>query len=122
MMRTAVFGVFAAGLALSPAALRAQTLAERGKYLVNSVAQCGSCHTPLDAGGQPDFSRHLKGASAPDLTGTGVLWTHWKEAGFRHFLETGLEPSGAVAKHPMPRFKLRPDDAMAITEYLKTLR
>ena len=124
MMRTALLGAFTAGLALSAAA--AQTLAERGEYLVNTVAQCGSCHTPLNADRQPDLSRNLKGAklpdaNAPDLT-AGALWARWKEDGVRRFLETGLEPSGAMAKPPMPRFQLRPDDALAITEYLKTLR
>jgi hypothetical protein len=41
-------------------------LAQRGKYLVENVAACGSCHTPR-AGAEPDMSMHLAGhpANAP---------------------------------------------------------
>src|ERR1700739_2169831 len=35
----------------------------RGKYLVESVAVCGQCHTPRNANGELDQSRKLKGSS-----------------------------------------------------------
>jgi len=31
----------------------AETLVERGAYLVTTVAACGNCHTPRDAAGKP---------------------------------------------------------------------
>ena len=35
------------------AAGSAETLVERGAYLVTTVAACGNCHTPRDAAGKP---------------------------------------------------------------------
>jgi mono/diheme cytochrome c family protein len=104
----------------------AQTPVERGKYLVEHVAHCGDCHTPTTPQGKPDMTKWLKGVngriSTPDITASGALWTNWKEEGFLSFLEKGRAPSGQPAHHPMPPFKLRPDDAGAIVQYLKTLK
>ena len=109
---------------------------ERGKYLVDEVAKCGDCHTPVGSAG-PDQTRYLKGAelifqpiqpvkdwhkASPDLTPAGRLWARWKEEGLIKFLETGLGPSGHAADPPMPAYKLRADDAEAIVAYLKSLK
>src|SRR5262249_25596055 len=40
----------------------AQALVKRGDYLVNQIARCGDCHTPRDARGRLDMTRHLRGA------------------------------------------------------------
>src|ERR1700678_3089084 len=37
----------------------------RGKYLVESVAMCGTCHTPRDSNGNFDRSRWLQGGPLP---------------------------------------------------------
>ena len=120
-------GFWICGLALPADLSRAQGLAERGKTLAGEVAKCGDCHTPKDASGKPDSAKVLKGASktnpaTPDITSSGRLWATWKEEGFYHFLVTGEGPSGQTANHPMPRYKLRPDDAEAVVAYLKTLK
>ena len=120
-------GVSICGLALSAVPMCAQTLVERGKYLVEKVGHCGDCHTPQGADGKPDATRLLKGVqghyvNTPDITGSGTLWATWKEDGVRNFLERGVAPSGSTAKHPMPAYKLRPDDAESIVQYLKTLK
>src|SRR5204863_6171856 len=39
----------------------AETLFERGAYLVNTVAACGRCHTPRLAQGRPDPAMELAG-------------------------------------------------------------
>src|SRR5271157_3162462 len=39
----------------------------RGKYLVESVAVCGQCHTPRDSDGNPDRRRWLQGGPVPYL-------------------------------------------------------
>src|SRR5579859_7530254 len=39
---------------------------ERGKYIVESVAMCGRCHTPGGDGGHPDRFRWLQGAPIRD--------------------------------------------------------
>src|SRR5262249_24321294 len=40
-------------------------LAKRGEYLVNEVAHCTHCHTPVGDKGQPDRERPLQGAILP---------------------------------------------------------
>jgi cytochrome c553 len=48
--RTAVAAVCAAVMvAVTEGAGSAETLVERGAYLVTTVAACGNCHTPRDA-------------------------------------------------------------------------
>ena len=109
--------------------------AERGKYLVNDVAMCGDCHTPRLPNGQFDQSRWLKGAEldfaplhpvpnwakkAPDLTASGQLY--WSEQQILTFFETGRDPKGKFARPPMPAYRLTPQDAAAVFEYMRTLR
>ena len=128
LMRNIVcVGFWICGLALPADLARAQGLVERGRTLVDQVARCGDCHTPKDGNGRPDLARALKGVTKanpapPDITASGRLWATWKEEGFYHFLVTGAAPSGQTAKHPMPFYKLRPDDAEAVVAYLKTLK
>ena len=115
------------GLVLSVFDAHAQALVDRGKSLVEKVGHCGDCHTPGAENGKPDPTRLLKGVksarlSTPDLTSSGDIWANWKEDGLRNFLERGMAPSGNRARHPMPAYKLRPDDAESIVQYLKTLK
>ena len=56
MLRHIVIGL--AVLAATPA--MAQTPAERGGYLVNTLMTCNNCHTPIGPQG-PDFSKALSG-------------------------------------------------------------
>src|SRR5579863_9484313 len=35
---------------------------DRGKYLVDGVARCAQCHTPVDSEGNPDRTQWLQGA------------------------------------------------------------
>ena len=39
--------------------------AERGRYIVESIAMCGQCHTPRDGRGDLVLSQWLKGAPVP---------------------------------------------------------
>ena len=131
-----VLGVFCAASVLVFAADDTDAVA-RGKYLVNEVAKCQECHTPRNDKGELDETQWLKGATldfqpthevkgwhktAPDLTSTGRLYQRWGEDGLVKFMETGANPRGGKADPPMPAYKLRPDDAKAIVEYLKTLK
>jgi mono/diheme cytochrome c family protein len=104
---------------------------ERGAYLVNIVAQCGNCHTPRNAKGELDTTRHLQGApiwfkpttikfdkwedAAPDLTPSGLA-RRWSEEKLVKFLSTG-----GRADAPMPVFKLTVGDARAVVAYLRSL-
>ena len=104
---------------------------KRGAYLVNNVAQCGNCHTPRNAKGELDATRHLQGApiwfkstkiqfekwedAAPDLTASGLA-SKWGEEKLVKFLSTGGQ-----ADAPMPVFKLTVGDARAVVAYLRSL-
>ena len=109
----------------------------RGKYLVDEVARCGMCHTPLTEAGQPDASKYLKGGNlnlapiqpverwhktAPDITSTSRLWQRWGDAGLVKFFETATGPTGNKADLPMPAYKLSHEDAQAIVDYLKSVK
>ena len=125
-------------LALATAAMAwGESKEERGKYLVDEVGACGSCHTPRGADGKPDASQYMKGAvlniqpiepvqgwhkTSPDLTSGSRLFLKWKEEGLIKFMETGLNPAGHTADAPMPTYKLTHEDAGAVVAYLKTLK
>jgi mono/diheme cytochrome c family protein len=108
-----------------------------GKYLAEEVAKCHDCHTPSTASGELDKSKYMKGKTmevqpigeilrwhktSPDITPSGKLWAKWGgEEAMRKYLITGLTPSGRPAGPPMPTYKLKPEDAEAIVEFLKAL-
>jgi mono/diheme cytochrome c family protein len=104
----------------------------RGRYLVEGVAVCGRCHTPIDETGRPDRTKWLMGASvqirpsgpapewavvAPRLAGLppGI------DAEFVTLLTTGISRNGGQPRPPMPRFQMTRADAAAVPAYLKSL-
>ena len=105
---------------------------KRGAYLVNNVVQCGNCHTPRNAKGELDTTRHLQGApiwfkptnakfekwedTVPDITASGLA-TKWSE----EKLVKLLTSTGVEADAPMPAFKLTVGDARAVVAYLRSL-
>jgi len=104
----------------------------RGKYLVESVAMCGQCHTPRDSNGNPDRTRWLQGASlpympaqpdsnwpinAPRIGGTPPA----NDADMVKLLTTGIWTTGDRLRFPMPQFRLERGDAEAVVAYLKSL-
>ncbi|MBV9586175.1 MAG: c-type cytochrome [Alphaproteobacteria bacterium] len=133
-------------LALAPLALvllaagparAAETLLERGRYLVTTVAACGRCHTPRLAGGVPDPARELAGGFAihdpaignivgPNLTPdneTGL--GKWSEQDIVTALRYGVRPDGTVVGPPMPVDTYRgmsDRDLAAIAKYLHNLK
>jgi mono/diheme cytochrome c family protein len=104
----------------------------RGKYLVEGVARCGQCHTPLDSDGNPDPKRPLQGApvpflspnrdpnwplSAPRIGGTPPA----DDADMVKLLMTGIWTTGTRLRAPMPQFRMDRGDAEAVVAYLKSL-
>src|SRR5271166_1120922 len=65
---------FAAQQAMAQSAGNSEQVA-RGKYIVEDVAMCGTCHTPRLPDGQLDRSRWLAGAPVPYLSARPV--SHW---------------------------------------------
>ena len=108
------------------------TQVERGRYVVESVAMCGECHTPRDGRGQIDNSRWLEGAPmwftpvvsppdwayrAPALAGL----PSFTDADMTMILERGLQPTGRPIRPPMHVFHMNHEDASAVVAYLRSL-
>jgi mono/diheme cytochrome c family protein len=104
--------------------------AARGKYIVESVAMCGQCHTPRDSHGNPDRSRWLQGGSlpfmpaqpdpdwpvsAPRIGGNPPA----SDADMVKLLTTGIWTNGDRLRYPMPQFRMDKADAEAVVAYLK---
>jgi Cytochrome c len=105
----------------------------RGKYLVESVAVCGQCHTPRDSRGELDRSRWLQGApvpwmparpdsdwpiNAPRIGGTPPA----DDADMVKLLTTGVWTNGNRLRFPMPQFRMERGDAEAVVAYLKSVK
>ena len=121
-----------------PACAQDKKQLELGRYLVENIGQCASCHTPKNDKGELDKSKWMKGTimdiqplgtpppgwhkTSPDLTPTGKLWTKWGEGALIKYLQTGLGPNGKPAGPPMPMYKYSPEHAEAVLAYLKSLK
>ncbi len=110
----------------------AQRLA-RGAYIVEQVAQCGRCHTPVNRHGQRDNTRRLMGGpldveptiakdewamAAPRLAGTPP----GTDEEFVKLMMTGISRTGRKPLRPMPQFQMTQEDAESVLSYLKSLR
>lgn len=105
----------------------------RGKYIVEDVAMCGTCHTPRLPNGELDRSRWLAGASVPYLSAQPA--TDWPinapriggtlpttPAAMVTLLTTAVWTNGAPLHDPMPKFHMTRADAEAVVAYLRSLR
>lgn len=106
--------------------------AARGKYIVENVALCGRCHSPLDSSGLRDRSRWLMGGpvdSRPTVKNDDWVLTAPRLAGSLpgteqdvvRALTTGMHRSGRPLRAPMPQFRMTQGDAEAVVAYLKSL-
>jgi len=104
----------------------------RGKYLVESVAVCGQCHTPRDSHGNLDRTRWLQGGSVPYLPAKPD--SNWpisapriggtppaSDADMIKLLTTGIWTNGNPLRLPMPQFRMDRSDAEAVVAYLKSV-
>jgi mono/diheme cytochrome c family protein len=120
----------------------AESSAERGGYLVNTIMACGNCHTPRSADGKTIAERALSGggltfttpafvATAPNITPdveTGI--GSWSDAEIKQALIKGMRPDhGHLAGAPLAAIMpanfyqaLLPDDLDAIATYLRTAK
>ena len=123
---------FALALLLSPA--HAETLLERGAYLVNSVMVCHNCHTPRGPNGlmmdkalsgglrfdEPPFDVTASNITSDRETGIGS----WSVDDIKKFLTTGVRPNGVPVANVMPTGFYRiltADDLNALATYLHTV-
>jgi len=103
-------------LAMSASQVMAETLLERGTYLIQGISGCGNCHT---AKGGPMAKHELAGGFAmkkglidaitPNLTpiaepdphkGTGT--GSWTDAQLMVTIRNGKRPDGSLIGPPMP--------------------
>ncbi|MBN8892769.1 MAG: cytochrome C [Acetobacteraceae bacterium SCN 69-10] len=113
-----------------------QTELARGRYLVETIAGCGNCHTPQGPGG-PIAGMALAGnqvvddnpafrAVAPNITPdreTGI--GAWTDAQLFRAIREGIRPDGSLIGPPMPfQFYrgLADADVRAMIAYLRSLR
>lgn len=105
----------------------------RGRYIVDNMAHCGTCHTPRNAIMGSDFSQYLGGAQlgswyAPNITsdttaGVGA----WSIEKLVNYLKNGQADYVAQAAGPMAEAVhyslkyLKNEDLTAIASYLKTV-
>ncbi|MCW3476517.1 cytochrome c [Limobrevibacterium gyesilva] len=130
-----LLGLLALACALTTTAAQAQSPLERGRYLVETIAGCGNCHTPQGpngplpgrslAGGMvvednPAFTAIASNITPDRKTGIGA-WTD--EQIFRAIRE-GIRPDGSLIGPPMPFGLYRglaDADVRAIVAYLRTV-
>lgn len=105
---------------------------ERGRYIVEDLAQCWRCHSPVDQRGVRDRANWLHGGQvgmkptvpvgewaivAPRLAGSPP----GNDAQFIHLMMTGVSRNGKFLRQPMPQFRMKQEDAEAVLAYLKSL-
>jgi mono/diheme cytochrome c family protein len=78
----------------------------RGRYLVESLAHCGGCHTERNLLGAEEPRRALAGGQAegwyaPPLDGSSPAVQPWTAERLFTYLRTGFSPSHAAAAGPM---------------------
>ena len=114
----------------------AETLLERGTYLMKSVVACGNCHTPKTrrgkdiqgmelAGGlrieEPGFIAYPANITPDKETGIG----NWTDEQIVTAFREGRRPDGTVIRPPMPIewYRMMSDrDAKAIVAYLRSVK
>ncbi len=110
----------------------AETLVERGQYLVTGPAGCGNCHSPLGPDGFIK-GKELAGrlvvknagftAIAPNITPGGTV-SQWSDAELGRAIREGLRPDGSLIGPPMPFPMYRglsDNDLAAIVAYLRSV-
>jgi mono/diheme cytochrome c family protein len=128
-----VLATLAVTLSLSATAQTDARL-ERGRYLVESIAGCGNCHTPQGPNG-PEAGKALAGGTrfeepvftavasniTPDLdTGIGK----WTDAQIAGAIREGKRPDGSLIGPPMPIGLYRgisDNDLAAMVAYLRSV-
>jgi mono/diheme cytochrome c family protein len=105
---------------------------ERGRYIVERVANCGECHSQRDARGNIVEGTKFQGGSmvvSPSMT---IDWPnrfpriaglpgYTDEQAIRLLTQGAIKRDGTQLRAPMPRFRMTPEDAAAVIAYLRSL-
>jgi mono/diheme cytochrome c family protein len=132
----ALWALLGVGVAvLASWSVRAETLLERGTYLMRGIVACGNCHTqqtpdgPLPgmelAGGlkidEPPFTLYTPNITPDRTTGIGG----WSDQEIIAAIREGRRPDGSIIGPPMPIAlyrRLSDRDAAAIVAYMRTVK
>ena len=106
--------------------------AERGRYIVQSVAMCFECHSGRDALGNIVPSQMFMGSSLPFEPPWPNDWVvrapriyglpgYTDELAVRLLTNGAIDRNGVQLRRPMPRFQMTPEDAADVVRYLKSL-
>jgi mono/diheme cytochrome c family protein len=104
----------------------------RGRYLVDALGHCGTCHTPKTLLGADKDSAYLQGSLlqgwfAPNITADGRKGIgRWSVEELVNYLKTGANPhaiaSGGMGEEVVhSSSKMTDDDLKAIAVYLKSV-
>jgi mono/diheme cytochrome c family protein len=113
----------------------AQSLVERGNYLVNTVLTCANCHTPKGPGGdvadkalsgflhfdEPPFKVTASNITQDKETGIG----NWTDEQIKTVLRKGIKPNGVPVATVMPSafYEIMTErDLNAVVAYLRTVK
>ena len=124
----------AAATLVAPPAMAQPDPVARGRYLVESIAGCGNCHTPKGpqgdlpglnlAGGQvveePPFRAVSSNITPDPETGIG----RWTDAQIARAIREGIRPDGRIIGPPMPIELYRgisDADLAAMVAYLRSV-
>jgi hypothetical protein len=127
-------GAVCIGLLISVTS-HAETLVERGSYLINAVMACDNCHTPRGpqgfliekrfSGGPQTWNEptyKVKGANITQDRETGI--GAWSDDEIKRALTEGVRPDGVLLAPIMPYtfYKIMtPRDLDAVVAYLRTI-
>ncbi|NNK77373.1 MAG: c-type cytochrome [Litoreibacter sp.] len=105
----------------------AETLLERGEYLVEGPAGCGNCHSPKGPDAKPLSGWTITEpgfvAQAHNITPGGRI-AAWSDAELARAIREGIRPDGSVIGPPMPLNlyrELSDRDVEAIVAYIRTV-
>lgn len=121
-------------MAVATAPASAQSMVERGKYLVDGIGGCGNCHTPRGGpakgkflaggfkfgGGPAPFESYSSNITPDAETGIG----NWTDEQLIVSIREGKRPDGSVVGIPMPiefYSHMSDNDAKAIVAYMRTV-
>ena len=138
-MKSVYFVVSLIALSSLGRSAQAETVVERGQYLVTTIGSCGNCHSPREGGtldgkiipgtelsGGLQLDEDIGHLSMPNITPdnkTGI--GEWTEKQIVTTLRDGRRPDGTIIGGPMPIAMYRnlsDNDASAIATYLLTLK
>jgi mono/diheme cytochrome c family protein len=115
------------------------TAAERGAYIVNNLATCGGCHSPLDATGMPVPGMEFSGVtclvdidpdpalgclSSRNLTNDATGLMNRTDQEIKDMFLDGMRPGGSFLVPVMPYWEfhnMTAADADAVVAYLRTI-